>query len=66
MTLCEALNRPRQLDASFARRITDLPRAVALRNVLVHAYAETDGVIVWGVVCGQLATMLSELEKPRD
>jgi uncharacterized protein with HEPN domain len=46
--LGEALARLRQLDASLAARITDLPRAVAMRNVLVHAYAEIDDV-VWGV-----------------
>lgn len=63
MTPGEALNRLRQLDAALASRITDLPRAVALRNVLVHAYAETDDGVVWGVVCGQLGTLLSGLEK---
>lgn len=63
MTRGEALNRLRQLDAALAGLITDLPRAVALRNVLVHAYAETDDVVVWGVVRGQLGTLLSELEK---
>lgn len=48
---------------AFASRITDLPRAVALRNVLVHGYAEKDDAVVWGVVRGQLGTLLSELEK---
>jgi uncharacterized protein with HEPN domain len=60
--LGEALARLRQLDASLAARITDLPRAVAMRNVLVHAYAEIDDDVVWGVVSGPLTTLLEELE----
>lgn len=60
--LGEALGRLRQLDAALAARITDLPRAVALRNLLVHAYAEIDDEVIWGVVTGRLAALLAELE----
>ncbi len=60
--LGEALGRLRQLDAALAARITDLPRAVALRNLLVHAYAEIDDEVVWGVVSGRMAQLLAELE----
>lgn len=60
--LGEALGRLRQLDAELAARITDLPRAVALRNLLVHAYAEIDHQVVWGVVSGQIVGLLAELE----
>lgn len=44
--LGEALARLRQVDAATAARITDLPRAVARRNVLVHGYAEIDDDVV--------------------
>jgi uncharacterized protein with HEPN domain len=60
--LGEALGRLRQLDSALAARITDLPRAVALRNLLVHAYAEIDDQVVWGVVSGPIAGLLAELE----
>ena len=60
--LGEALGRLRQLDAATAARITDLPRAVALRNLLVHAYADIDDRIVWGVITGQLARLVAELD----
>jgi uncharacterized protein with HEPN domain len=33
-----------------------------MRNVLVHAYAEIDDDVVWGVVSGPLTTLLEELE----
>lgn len=60
--LGEALGRLRQVDPTLAARLTDLPRAVALRNLLVHAYAEIDDDIVWGVVGGHLPALLSELD----
>ncbi len=60
--LGEALGRLRQLDAALGARISDLPRAVALRNLLVHAYADVDDRIVWGVVTGQLARLVAELD----
>ena len=40
----------RQVDAETANQLPDLARAVALRNLLVHAYAAVDETIVWGVV----------------
>lgn len=61
--LGEALGRLRQIDAAAAARVTDLARAVALRNLLVHAYAEIDDDVVWGVVSGPLATLLADLER---
>jgi uncharacterized protein with HEPN domain len=60
--LGEALGRLRQLDAATAARISDLPRAVALRNLLVHAYADIDDRIVWGVITGQLARLVADLD----
>jgi uncharacterized protein with HEPN domain len=60
--LGEALGRLRQLEPEHAARITALPRAVAMRDLLVHAYAEIDDEIVWGVVSGHVAGLLAELE----
>jgi uncharacterized protein with HEPN domain len=60
--LGEALSHVRRLEPEVAARVADLSRAVALRNILVHGYADVDDRIVWGVVIGPLWTMLAELE----
>jgi uncharacterized protein with HEPN domain len=46
----EALNQLRKVDPKTAADIPDLPRAVALRNVLIHAYATVNDRLVWDVV----------------
>jgi uncharacterized protein with HEPN domain len=60
--LGEALGRLRQTDPTTAAQLPDLARAVAMRNLLVHAYAEVDEGIVWGVVTGSLPALLAALE----
>lgn len=60
--LGEALSHVRRVEPAVAERIADLPRAVALRNILVHGYADVDDRIVWGVVIGPLPAMLAALE----
>ncbi len=60
--LGEALGKLRQTDPDTAARLPDLARAVALRNLLVHAYAEVDDAIVWGVVTGSLPKLLEAVQ----
>jgi uncharacterized protein with HEPN domain len=60
--LGEALSHVRRIEPAVAERIADLPRAVALRNILVHGYADVDDRIVWGVVIGPLPALLAALE----
>jgi uncharacterized protein with HEPN domain len=60
--LGEALSHVRRIEPEVAERIADLPRAVALRNILVHGYADVDDRIIWGVVIGPLPAMLTALE----
>jgi uncharacterized protein with HEPN domain len=60
--LGEALGKLRQADPDTAARLPDLSRAVAMRNLLVHAYAEVDEGIVWGVVTGSLPALLAALQ----
>ncbi len=43
----EAPNKLRRLDPATAAPITDPPRIVAFRNVLVHGYAAIDHELVW-------------------
>ncbi len=59
--LGEALGQLRRVDAQSAAQIPELHRAVALRNVLIHAYAEVDDAIVWGVVEAHLPALEARL-----
>ncbi len=43
----EALNQLRRVDEDLAAGISDLPRIVAFRNVLIHGYASIDDQLVW-------------------
>jgi uncharacterized protein YutE (UPF0331/DUF86 family) len=36
---------------------------MAFRNILVHAYAQIDDRVVWGVVEANLATLIAEVEQ---
>ena len=44
-----------------ARKIQALPRAIGLRNVLIHGYATVDDRIVWGVVEANLPDLRSQI-----
>lgn len=59
----EALGQLRKVDPATAAAVSALPKAIGLRNVLVHAYASVDHRIVWGVVQGELAALLAELDR---
>jgi uncharacterized protein with HEPN domain len=57
----EALNQLRKVDPATAAQIPDLPQAVALRNVLIHAYATVNDRLVWGVVEQHLRPLLGAI-----
>lgn len=57
----EALSQLRKADPATASTIPDLPQAVALRNVLIHAYATVNDRLVWGVVEQHLRPLLDRL-----
>jgi len=66
----EALNKLSRTDAAVAEGITDLPRIVAFRNLLIHGYATIDDQLVWEVATervGRLVITLGELldDEPR-
>jgi uncharacterized protein with HEPN domain len=46
----EALNQLAKVDPTAAARIPELGRIVALRNILIHGYAEVDNHLVWQAV----------------
>lgn len=58
----EALNQLAKIEAEIAERITDHRRIVAFRNILVHAYAQIDDRLVWGVVETNLPTLARDVD----
>ncbi len=56
--LGEALNQLSRVDPDTAGKISELPRIVAFRNILIHGYASVDDRLVWGVVESQLEPLL--------
>lgn len=59
----EALAAFRRSDPDDAVAIPDLPRAVALRNILIHRYATVNDRIVWGIVAVDLPTLRTILRR---
>ena len=57
----EALNRLSRVDPAIAGEIPDLPRIVAMRNVLIHGYATVDHRLVWDVVTSKVAELATQL-----
>ncbi len=45
----------------LAARITDAHSIIAFRNILVHAYAQVDDRIVWGIVQTKLPVLVREV-----
>ena len=37
-------------DAEVAARISEYPRIIGFRNVLIHGYADVDDALVWGML----------------
>lgn len=46
----EALAQLARIDSATADRITDCRSIIAFRNILIHAYAQVDDRLVWGIV----------------
>lgn len=44
-------------DESLAARISDHRRIIALRNILIHGYAQVDDCLVWDVVESKLPAL---------
>jgi uncharacterized protein with HEPN domain len=59
----EALNQLSRVDLETASTITELPRIVAFRNVLIHGYALVDDRVVWGVIESSLASLQHALSQ---
>ena len=57
----EAFAGLRRIDPTLAAGIPDLPRIVAFRNLLLHAYSTVDPKLVWGVVENHLPALHAAL-----
>ncbi|MGA2384361.1 MAG: HepT-like ribonuclease domain-containing protein [Gemmatimonadales bacterium] len=58
----EALAQLRQRDAAVSRRIPEVDRIVAFRNVLIHRYADVDDRLVWSVVERKLPALRAAVQ----
>lgn len=59
----EAFAGLRRMAPDLAVGVSDLPRIVAFRNVLIHGYATVDDRLVWGVIEGNLPGLLALLSR---
>lgn len=57
----EAMRRLAEQDHATASRITDVPRIVAFRNVLIHGYRLVKHETVWSVIENELPRLLREV-----
>jgi uncharacterized protein with HEPN domain len=57
----EAMNQLRRIDPESATAISELPRVIAFRNILVHRYANVDNRLVWGVLETDLPSLRATL-----
>lgn len=62
----EALSQLSKREPESAKRIPDLARIVAFRNILIHGYATVDDQLVWGVLESQLPVLLQAVETMLD
>ena len=69
----EALNQLAKTDPDTANRMCEVPRIIAFRNILAHAYDIIDHEIVWHVIQNDLPdlvekaeTLLAEAEGPEN
>jgi uncharacterized protein with HEPN domain len=58
----EALSGLKRIAPEIAVAISDLPRIIAFRNILIHGYATVDNQLVWGVVEADLSRLRNELD----
>lgn len=50
-----------RIDPGIAAKVSGFRSIVAFRNILVHAYAQVDDGIVWGIVQSKLPALIDEV-----
>ena len=57
----EAMAQFARFDAEVAARISEYPRIIAFRNVLIHGYADVDDALVWGMLETDVPKLIAEV-----
>ncbi len=57
----EALNRLSKVDPDTIDQISEYPRIIAFRNILIHGYDVVDDRVVWDLVQLKLPTLALEV-----
>ena len=57
----EALNRLAKIDPLAASQISEFPRIIAFRNILIHGYDVVEAHVVWDIVQGNLPVLHREV-----
>ncbi len=58
----EAINQLSRVDAETAAQISGYRRIIALRNILIHGYAQVDSRILWDVLQMNLPVLQRETQ----
>jgi len=58
----EAAGQLAKMDPNLAAKITDYKKVIGFRNVLIHAYADVDDLLVWDIVQTQLPRLHEEVK----
>lgn len=57
----EAMALLARYDAEVAARISEYPRIIGFRNVLIHEYADVNDALVWGMLEADLPKLIAEV-----
>ena len=57
----EAIAQLAGFDAEVAARISEYPRIIGFRNVLIHEYADVNDAPVWGMLEADLPKLIAEV-----
>ena len=57
----EAMAQLARYDQDVAARISEYPRIIGFRNVLIHEYADINDILVWGMLTSDLPKLIAEV-----
>ena len=57
----EAVRQLDKLDLDLASGLSEYPRIIAFRNILIHGYAEVDDRLVWDILENRVAKLHEEV-----
>jgi len=57
----EAVRQLDKLAPDLAKQLSEYPRIIAFRNILIHGYAEVDDRLVWDILESRVGTLHEEV-----